>query len=64
MADIIIKTIPTKIPQVNFKAVTDVGTKALSEIHGSRCTSLTLVMNNLRLKNARKTLEDMGCIVD
>ena len=63
MSDIIVKTIPSKIPQVSFRAVSEHGVKALSEIHGSRCTCITLVMSNLRLKNAKKTLEDMGCVV-
>jgi hypothetical protein len=59
--DIVITCDYGKCPMATIKAASPMGIKTLTEIKGSRCSGIIIKAN--RLKNAKKTLLDMGCVV-
>lgn len=59
-ADILITEVRTsKHPQVEIKALTDRGKKALAEAHGSNCIKITIAKR--RLDYAKEFLKERGC---
>lgn len=59
--DVIISYVDTspKYPQVELKALTDRGLKALAEAHGSKCKKITIARR--RLNYAKDFLKQRGC---
>lgn len=60
MPDVLISYVATsKYPQVELKALTEQGLKALAEAHGSKCSSITIAKR--RLNYAKNFLKSRGC---